>query len=78
MKTIREWFEETLPKDIADLAIQTTIELRSERILKAKEPDFQNAILGAFVWEKSPQDDDFWRTIYDSNGKIIPELPKNK
>ncbi len=78
MKTIKEWFEETLPKEVAELSIQTTLDLSGEERLFSKAPSFKRALLGAFFWMKSPQEDDFWRTIYESNGTIIPELPKNE
>ena len=77
-KTIKQWFEETLPKEIAELAIENTIELSGKWRLEFKEPDFKNAVLGAFVWKASKQGHSFWETIFDSNGTIIPELHKTK
>ena len=60
MKTIKEWFE-TLPIDIKDMALKNMYVVRSEEI----SPDAATALSRGFIWERSPEGDDFWLKHYN-------------
>lgn len=51
MKTAQQWFEETLPKNVAEMAVKN-IDKGKESI---EYPDFCKALISSFVWRESPQ-----------------------
>ena len=61
MKTFIDFFQELSP-EIAAQAIENT----PDNILNKTEESLKSALLGAFVWQKTPQGRDYWREIYDS------------
>jgi len=63
MKTIQDYFEDSLPADIAAMAIRNT----DESALNAKictSP--KSALRGGFIWAQSPQGFLFWKSVYES------------
>lgn len=56
--TVEQWFS-LLPPDIREKAISYTSEYR----LATKEPTFEDALSGSFLYNESPEGLDFWGEI---------------
>lgn len=65
-KKVREWFEQTLPKEIAEKAIENTITLNSNpKTLYDKEESFRYSLATSFMWSETPEGHEYWSKIYD-------------
>jgi len=74
MKTIREWFEDELPADIAALAIRNTEIYHSVTcVLDRRYATLNNALSAAFLWHKTPQGQYFWKEVHDGNYGDAPQ-----
>lgn len=74
-KTIRQWFEDTLPREYAERAIKNT----SARMLSDTAQTITSALSGAFKWEKTPEGSDFWDDVYGHfAAPKLPPIPKTK
>ena len=74
MKTIKQWFEETLPPEYAKRAIRNT---RPE-YLNTKWVDTAAALSAAFRWSESPEGRDFWDKVQAAMIPKFPPIPKTK
>jgi hypothetical protein len=63
-KTLREWFE-MFPEPYRTQAIENTLNLRGEGRFIVTKTNAMSAIVGAFVWEDSPQKDKYWNEFHD-------------
>lgn len=63
-KTVREWFEQTLPKEIAEKTIENTVNL-NPKTLDDKETSFRRALAISFFWINSPEGHVYWSEIQD-------------
>lgn len=61
MKTIREWFDQ-LPDGIRDKAILNSTYLK----MSNKEESLEDALLGGFVWDESPEGFHYWNNLYEA------------
>lgn len=68
MKTIRQWYEDELPADIAALAIRNA-EAQGQADIKTSTLTF--AIKGGFVWKNTPQGHCFWSEVWQQNGGAL-------
>jgi len=73
-KTIRQWFEDTLPPEYANRAINNT----QVRYLDTSVRDIRQAIASAFVWSTSPEGVDFWDAVDRAYVPNLPPIPKTK
>ncbi len=76
MKTIREWLEE-LPEPYRGQALANG---EDSSLLDVDHETLYEALADLFVWEDSPQGDEYWRTL--AQGKALPyagqiEAPTN-
>ena len=66
--TYRQIFENYLPQDIAELAIENAIAQNQDGYIDTQlEEEFSNItyVLGcAFLWEDTPQEFDYWDEIF--------------
>lgn len=74
MKTIKQWFEETLPPEYANRAIRNT----KPATLEASVRSIGSAISGAFCWEDSPEGHKFWEDVDIAYKPKLPPIPKTK
>lgn len=56
MKTVKEWLE-TLDEPYRSQALENLDEEYGDMI----EPNLAEALWGAFVWDDTPQGNDYWR-----------------
>ena len=73
MKTIRQWYEDELPADIAALAIANAEEQDAGK-LALSASGLRVAILTGFIWGKSPQGRRFWPQVYKGDYGDTPTL----
>jgi hypothetical protein len=75
-KTIREWFDLLRP-DIREKALENAVS--EQQNLSETLPTLKKAILGSFIFDYSPQGNDYWWDIYQSinNGSTEFLAPKN-
>ena len=66
MRTYIDYFHE-LPADVASQAIENT----PGYLLAVKEESLKSALLGAFVWQKTPQGHKYWQEIYESLDQLL-------
>ena len=69
-KTTEEWLK-TLPPTLRDLALKNA---RHEN-LSSRRPSLARAINHAFMWNNTPEDHNFWDSIYRYAHKL-PDLKK--
>ena len=73
MKTIRQWYEDELPADIAALAIANAEDQDAERLTRSVET-LSYAICSGFFWSSSPQGWDFWIQVHNGDYGDTPTL----
>lgn len=59
MKTVKEWLEE-LPEPYRSQALKNT----KEELLKIEEVSADQAVFGAFRWDKTPQGFQYWDSLF--------------
>jgi len=73
-KTIKEWFEDELPADIAEMAIcNAEIYNCGTYVLDTQEATLKNALSSAFLWQETPQGHAFWQEVHDGNCGYAPK-----
>ena len=72
MKTIREWLNE-LTEPYRSRAIRNAVNTLNP-LLDLSQVSMEDAIWGAFDWNKTPEGHDFWYSV--SHGQT-PELPEH-
>lgn len=66
MKTIKEWLSE-LPEPYKTKALANA----SKAVLKEEEPDLNQALRAAFIWETAPEGKVYWDNVTDALGYLI-------
>lgn len=61
MKTVREWFMEMLPQDVADKAIKYAL----DDIIDTESPMLFDALMDAFIWDTTEEGHDYWDDIVE-------------
>lgn len=69
MKTARQWFLDTLPKEDAEKAIKNT----PEDFIDTELPTFGHALVDAFIWDDTEEGDDFWENILEKYNYQVQE-----
>lgn len=59
MKTIKKWFLDTLPEDIAKLAIKNT----PEKDIEKEKECFEDALYESFIWDDTEEGFEYWSNI---------------
>jgi hypothetical protein len=65
MKTTRQHFEENLTEEELEKALANTPNYRLEwKEVSPSDDTPSSALLGAFVWSKTPEGGEYWDAIY--------------
>lgn len=69
MKTIRQWFLEVLPKEVAEKAIKYT----PANVIDTESESCQDALVDAFLWDNTEEGDEYWSNIEENLNLSIKE-----
>lgn len=64
MKTVRQWADH-LPEPIRSQFLENVVAQRGQIYLTHKKPDLPSCISGAFAWDGTEQNAEYWINIYD-------------